>query len=625
MVNQCSLRKQPRWLQRCRCYSAMGLAIALLCTGVFHAEGLAQDNASPSAPAAPEETTETAPENSLMPSWQDWLPPELETLFTDNSPDVELAPVYLDGRALFELTGPAEGGIWTAARRANIVESELASLAQEIVHQGSLEGLLVRYEIDVNSNQPVIYVNGKVLMTVTFLDARLNGFENLSLWATQVAEDIEYALARYYRERQPDFLWGQLRWTAVTVLLTLLGSFALAHYYQQLENRRQQLKQGQAEPQTIADPHDASEQAVVNHVRNTVLTRQRVKSLKVLEQTVQIGQVALWGSSLFLIAGFFPYIRWLQPLTIGALRLPLRFLLIALVAYGLARLADIWIDRVFLAVQSRAALTMEKTQRLALRLSTLSEVVQGCVTVAIALIALMIMLSQLGIQVTPILAGAGIVGVALSFASQSLIKDIINGFLILIEDQYGVGDVISVRGISGFVETMNLRMTQLRDTEGRLTTVPNGQIDIVQNLSKEWSRVDLGIPVGLEADINQASRLMEQIAHEMSQDGIWGPLILEPPLLLGIDSLDDLGATIRIWIKTQPLKQWDVAREYRRRLKIAFEAARISIGVPQQILHINGPLTAPLMNAPQHSVAEKTMPSECADTSETSEALAEDS
>ncbi len=174
----------------------------------------------------------------------------------------------------------------------------------------------------------------------------------------------------------------------------------------------------------------------------------------------------------------------------------------------------------------------------------------------------------------------------MSFASQSLIKDIINGFLVLLEDQYGVGDVITVKDLSGFVENMNLRITQLRATDGQLITIPNGQIDVVQNLSKEWSRVDLMIPVGLAADIDEALNLVETVANQLRQDALWGGLILEPPLLLGVDELTHAGATIRIWIKTLPMKQWDVAREYRRRLKIAFEHDHIPVGVPQQLIYV---------------------------------------
>ena len=326
-------------------------------------------------------------------------------------------------------------------------------------------------------------------------------------------------------------------------------------------------------------------------LRNTLINRHADRVYRLQRQGLRLIQGGLWLGGGFYLIGLYPHSRWLQPWLISLLRLPLRLFIIVLVAYGLIRLSEDWLERLFLAMQERTGLTQERwsqgtdlrsSQRLALRLSTFAEVVKSIVAVAIGLVAVFAILSQLGINLAPLLAGAGILGIAISLASQNLIRDIINGFLILIEDQYGVGDVIIVGSVAGFVETMNLRITQLRNEEGRLITVPNGQIAVVENLSKEWSRVDLAISVGLTADIDQALALVETLAQEMVQDGIWGSLILEPPLLLGVDRLDHAGATIRLWMKTQPLKQWDVAREYRRRLKIAFEQAGIPIGVPQQ-------------------------------------------
>ena len=352
-----------------------------------------------------------------------------------------------------------------------------------------------------------------------------------------------------------------------------MASFAIAQAQQSLRDRRRRhLETSQQIP--TGEPSTA--------LRNTLLNRHADRVYRLQHQGLSLIQGALWLGWGFYALGFYHYSRWLQPWLLSLLRLPLRFFLIVLVAYGLIRLSEDWLERLFLAMQERAGLTQERSQRLALRLSTFAEVVKSIVAAAIGLVAVFAILSQLGIDIAPLLAGAGILGIAISLASQNLIRDIINGFLILIEDQYGVGDVIIVGSVAGFVETMNLRITQLRNEEGRLITVPNGQIAVVENLSKEWSQVDLAIPVGLTADIDQALALVEATAQGMAQDGIWGPLILEPPLLLGVDHLDHAGATIRLWIKTQPLKQWDVAREYRRRLKIALEQANVPIGVPQQ-------------------------------------------
>ena len=297
---------------------------------------------------------------------------------------------------------------------------------------------------------------------------------------------------------------------------------------------------------------------------------------------LRLGQVLIWVGLGVALLGLYPYTRWLQPFLISLLRFPMHLCLVGLVAYSLIRLTEFWFDRLCLTVEARAEISPERSQRLVLRLSTFSEVIKGVAVVAIIIAAGLITLAQYGVEVAPLLTGAGILGIAISLASQSVIKDIINGTLILVEDQYGVGDVIVTHGVAGFVETMNLRITQLRNEEGRLITIPNGQITVVENLSKEWSRVDLKIPVGLTANLDEALALVDRVAQVLDHDEIWGPLILVPPQLLGVEHLDHAGAIIRMWIQTQPLKQWDVAREYRRRLKAALDQAQIPIGVPQQ-------------------------------------------
>jgi len=196
------------------------------------------------------------------------------------------------------------------------------------------------------------------------------------------------------------------------------------------------------------------------------------------------------------------------------------------------------------------------------------------------------MLNQLQIPVGPVLAGAGILGIAISFASQSFVKDVINGCLILLEDQYAVGDVIDVGGASGLVEYMNLRVTQLRGAGGRLTTIPNGSIGIVHNLTKDWSRADFTIDVSYDTDVDLALAVLKQVAEQMQSDPEWQETILDPVSLLGVNRLDHSGIQIVIWIKTQPIKQWGVEREFRRRLKLAFAEHGISIGVPQRSLFL---------------------------------------
>ena len=222
-------------------------------------------------------------------------------------------------------------------------------------------------------------------------------------------------------------------------------------------------------------------------------------------------------------------------------------------------------------------------KRLELRVNTVSQLAKSIITIILIVVGFFFSLAAIGVNITPFLAGAGIIGLALSFASQSFIKDALNGFLIILEDQYAVGDIISLDEVSGMVENINLRITQLRDAEGRLITVPNSEIRIVANLSSQWSRADINIPLNYDVNLEQALEVIANTATDIGKDSQWQQFILESPQILGVEKFSDRAIIIRVWIKTEPLKQWDVSREFRRRLQIAFTNAGIPLTAPQQI------------------------------------------
>ncbi|WAL59489.1 mechanosensitive ion channel family protein [Thermocoleostomius sinensis] len=494
---------------------------------------------------------------------------------------INSAPVHLDGRVLFRVA-PTEN--FTADIRAAEIEQRLSRLASDTADP---EALTVDWALA--GNQPVIQVNGDLLFTVTSQDAQLSGLSDPTVRAEQLSQVIEDALERYQEERQPQYLQQQLRIAGVILLIMLVLSWIFALIQRRIRRRKERATQVQ--PVSIEDLADtSSSQQVVTALRHKVTRQQKLGFLDFQRWLCQLGQILVWGGGSFVILGLFPYTRVLQTLALTLLKIPFRIALAVLLTYGAIRLSNVLIDRVGLTLQERATLASMQSQRLVLRFSTFSQVIKSIAAFLLISIGVLSSLSGFGIDLAPLLAGAGIVGLALSLASQNLLRDVINGFLILMEDQYGVGDVIVIGNVSGFVETMNLRITQLRNEEGGLITIPNSQITVVQNLSKEWSRVDLRIPVDPAADINYALEIIERVAQDMRDDPTWKAIILEPPLLLGVDNLDHIGATVRIWIKTQPLKQWDVAREYRRRLKLAFDKAGINIGVPQQTLHVQSAL-----------------------------------
>lgn len=327
------------------------------------------------------------------------------------------------------------------------------------------------------------------------------------------------------------------------------------------------------------------------------LVKQRQRNASDLKRRLlHLGQVGIWGGSTYIILELFPYTRWLQPLIVSA---PLQFLGIGIGTYVLVRLGDLLIDRFFETVQTNEFLISQTSHRRALRLSTLSQVLKSVASIIIVGAGVLIALSAIGVDLVPLLAGAGIIGLAISFAAQSVVKDAINGFLILVEDQYAVGDVISVGNANGLVENLNLRITQVRDSEGKLITIPNSAIVVVENHSKDWSRVDLTIKIAYGTNPDRALEVLQEIAEKMYRDRYWRTQLIELPEVLGIDAIEHSGMLIRVWLKTEPLQQWKVAREFRRRLKLAMKEKAIEIGTPQQFLHFRDPLT--LDNLPVQS------------------------
>ncbi len=543
----------------------------------------------------PTDTEEATPaEGTPEPSF---ALPGFSNFFADDSAEIARGDIHLDGRRLFTVAERADeslnliGGPTLIERRVATIEERL----QDIVEAGP-DALEVISPYDEESNQYVLYANYSVdgetttdlIMTVTDLDVRIGG-TNPAARALELREAIQDALITALRERQPTFLRRQGLLAGSILALIVAASLTLTYFQRRLLAERRILKE-----QVRADAQQVST-TTENNVENTgevaavllqqqMANRQRMNVNDVERRLLQLAQIGFWGGGLFFILGLFPYTRWLQLVILAWIEIPVRILLVLLVTYVVIRLSAVLIDRLFWVLQSSYRLAPEASQRLTLRFSTFSGVAKSITAVVIGGAGIITALSIIGVDVGPLLAGAGIIGLGISFASQSLIKDIINGFLILFEDQYGIGDVIIVGEVSGFVENMNLRITQLRDPEGRLITIPNSSISIVQNLSKEWARVDLMVEVAHSADIDQALALVDAVAQEMSRDRNWRDLIIEKPLLLGVDKLDHVGSTIRLWMKTKPLKQWDVSREYRRRLKRAFDRSGIPIGMPQQAI-----------------------------------------
>jgi len=258
-------------------------------------------------------------------------------------------------------------------------------------------------------------------------------------------------------------------------------------------------------------------------------------------------------------------------------------IVLILVGSGLLiRAVRILADRLVKFVQDDDPLTTNQREQ---RAVTLAGIFKGVSKIVIVLVAGLTILGILGINTAPLIAGAGVAGLAVSFGAQNLIRDFISGFFILLENQYRVGDVIRAAGVSGQVEDMNLRITVLRDLEGVAHFIPNGEIKVVSNLAKEWSRAVVNVGVAYREDLDRVVSVMNRVGQELSQDPIFGQSILESPQVLGVETFGDSQITLRIVSKTRPLKQWEVARELRKRIKVAFDREGIEMPYPHRVVY----------------------------------------
>lgn len=444
----------------------------------------------------------------------------------------------------------------------------------------TLDGQTVLVARDQFRTQP------QILMTVTNQDAELYGQSREALaeeWRSLLQTKLRAAL----RDRLPTALIQQVN-RALVILLAMVGvSFLLWIPRRLLKRRRQRLEALRAteERNRTTEPPSQNEEFsserwtefLVGLQRRLNLS-QRVGILDLLRWLLFWAMMLVWIVGIGSILRILPYTR-----SISGRWLALPFIVVVtwFVTGFLNRLGTLAIDRFAKVWDTQAFLSFEDMQRRSLRITTIAATLKGLKTFLIYAIGVVWALGELGIDTSSALAFGAIVAFALSLASQNVIKDLVNGFLILLEDQYGIGDVITVGNLSGFVENMNLRITQLRNAQGRLITIPNSSIVQVENLTRIWARVDFAIEVAYETNARKALEVLHQVAFSMYEDPVWRPTLIDPPEVLGIDELSNNGVLIRVWLKTQPLDQWRVAREFRLRVKEVFDQSGIAIGTPR--------------------------------------------
>jgi small-conductance mechanosensitive channel len=260
-----------------------------------------------------------------------------------------------------------------------------------------------------------------------------------------------------------------------------------------------------------------------------------------------------------------------------------------LIIIGISYLAFRVFKAVTPAIVRRSIKVKGKGKRAKEELDKRSETLSGFLTPVIRLIiitvAIFMILSELGIDITPLLAGAGVAGIAIGFGAQTMIKDFLNGIFIISEDQYDKGDVVKIAGIAGLVEDVNLRRTILRDLDGIVHSIPNSEVTTASNYTRDWSRVNLNIPVAYGEDLDHVIEVLNRVGQELAEDDVFGPMIIGAPRVLRVQNFGDSGIDIKVLAETKPLKQWDVTGELRKRAKKAFDEEGIEIPWPHVKLY----------------------------------------
>lgn len=441
--------------------------------------------------------------------------------------------------------------------------------------------------VGVKNRTPVVYLPADAaargpqvtLISLTEPDSLANGLEPdglASSWKDILEGTLNEALWGASFNRAFPGARGLL--ALATLGVGALGTWLCTDRLQELYAQARQLRGGLRRRREATQAPAADSGA---SLRQSQRLEQQLRRSSLRVKILQVLRIAMIVMALILALYLFPGTRlaavFLLQQSVG---LPVIWggmvLLESLLLWGLMRRLNRW------AVDAQAIEPASERPRL--RLETNARVLQGSIATATTLLGLYLTVLLFGIN-PQILAGAGIVAVALGFLARGLLEDLIGGIRILASDRFAIGDSIAVNGHAGLVEAMNLLNTELRGGEGQVVTIPNGMIREIENRSKDWARVNFEIDIAWDSDLERALQVLREVAATLADDPEWQEQILEPPQLLGVERLEQSGVRLKLWIKTRPLRQWGVAREFRHRLKPAFDGAGIEPGMPQQKIH----------------------------------------
>lgn len=261
----------------------------------------------------------------------------------------------------------------------------------------------------------------------------------------------------------------------------------------------------------------------------------------------------------------------------------LNILLIIIGVFLVKTFVKLFLEKIIRKAVSNKHFNNERSEKK--REDTLIRIVSGVLNIITLIVAVLMVLQELGVNIAPLLAGAGILGVAVGFGAQYLVRDIITGFFMIFENQYRIGDVVSIEDLSGTVENISLRVTTLRDINGVVHYIPNGEIKKLSNQTRGFSKANVVVGVSYDADLDKVADVINKVGKEMYEDDAFSGKLKTPPAFFRVDDLADSSVNVRIIAETQPGDQYEVAGEIRKRVKIAFDKEGIEIPFPQRVIH----------------------------------------
>ena len=582
------------------------------------------------------------------------LPSNIPT-FTEGN--LQLAPIFLDGKVVEFVSSKmgVEANIPNAASRAQLIHRKLQGIleymsrysrnyqfSQGISQPEELEKIVTeQLKVNISKSQDTFVIliafpkeaPPEIVFSVTKADAQRVGLseEKFANYAVKFVREI---LLLAWGERQRDYLWTQTQLSLKILSIMIVVSLSIFWVQKKLQARRIELQNLLSTPtnsdQVIANNQSGQEMAskpielfvdiVSPHQLHKLFHRQQRSINDFLRAMLLGGQILLWVIGLGYICSLFywsrplsnwllgvtgwnglaPFdwlIHWGQKATLG---LPLILLFLLLAVKLVNKGSYILIDSIFDRWVKEKAIESPSFARYQVRSRTFAVAFKGLVTLLTYFLLGILILRQLGALPNIVTVILGVIGLGISLGAQNFIKDVINGCLILWQDWYGVGDWIAIDEFEGLVENLSLQMTQLRNLEGELITIPNGTISRVRNKSSGWSQVKFSIDVSYDSDVEKAMSVMKQVAEQIYEDPLWQDKLLGSPRMLGVERLEHTGVNIRILLKTKPLEQWNIAREYRRRLKKAFDQSDIAVGLPRHLIFVNDtPLKSSDISSPE--------------------------